>query len=106
MFEQVFGDRKLFSEYEKLKDAGLSKLRIELISNTQEFHTIHWESLKDPDLPNPLITELVNIELSKFNRIKMNQDELNIILKDLEGMKCIEKTEGNKWRLRELVRVV
>jgi len=106
LFEQVFGDRKLFSEYEKLKDAGLSKLRIELISNTQEFHTIHWESLKDPDLPNPLITELVNIELSKFNRLKMNQDELNIILKDLEGMKCIEKTEGNKWRLRELVRVV
>jgi hypothetical protein len=40
------------------------------------------------------------------NRLKMNQDELTIILKDLEGMKCIEKTEGNKWRLRELVRVV
>ena len=67
LFEQVFGDRKLFSEYEKLKDAGLSSLRIELISNTQEFHTIHWESLKDPDLPNPLVTELVNIVRKKIN---------------------------------------
>ena len=52
------------------------------------------------------VLDSVNIELSKFNRLKMNHEELNIILKDLEGMKCIEKTGGNKWRLRELVRFV
>jgi len=27
-------------------------------------------------------------------------------LEDLKKMKCIEETEKNKWRLRELVKVV
>lgn len=61
LFEQVFGDRKLFGEYEKCRDAGLSSLQIELISDGHAFHAIHRESLKDPDLPNPLAAELVTI---------------------------------------------
>jgi len=61
---------------------------------------------KENSITDDAVLDTVNIELSKFNRLKMNQDELTIILKDLEGMKCIEKTEGYKWRLRELVRVV
>ncbi|MGD2250381.1 MAG: hypothetical protein PVF58_18435 [Candidatus Methanofastidiosia archaeon] len=61
LFEQVFGDRKIFSEYEKCRDSGLSSLEIKIISDTHAFHSIHWESLKDPDLPNPLVTEWVTI---------------------------------------------
>ena len=61
LFEQIFGDRKIFSEYGKFKDSGLSSLQIEIISDTHEFHAIHWESLKDPNLPNPLVTEWVTI---------------------------------------------
>jgi hypothetical protein len=61
---------------------------------------------KENSIKNDAVLDSVNIELSKFNRLKMNHEELNILLKDLEGMKCIEKTGENKWRLRELVRVV
>jgi hypothetical protein len=53
-----------------------------------------------------LILNLVNQELLKYNRPQMNQQELDEVLKDLEKMECIEKTEGNKWWLREWVKVV
>jgi len=61
LFNQVFSDKKIYSEYIKLRDDGLSSIQIEIISDTNEFHAIHWESIKDPSLPNPLATELVNI---------------------------------------------
>jgi hypothetical protein len=59
---------------------------------------------KENSIKDDAVLDSVNIELSKFNRLKMNHDELTIILKDLEGMKCIEKKTGNKWWLRERVR--
>ncbi len=80
------------------------------IKITERHAAVIWTMWLKRDKGNSItddaVLDTVNIELSKFNRIKMSQDELTIILKDLEGMKCIEKTEGNKWRLRELVRVV
>ncbi|MGK7877598.1 MAG: Tfp pilus assembly protein PilF, partial [Xenococcaceae cyanobacterium] len=53
LFEQVFGDRKVYSEYKKLRN-NLSQLQIEIESQTPEFQGLHWEALRDPDLTRPL----------------------------------------------------
>jgi hypothetical protein len=62
---------------------------------------------KDPEncVKGQAILNLVNKELSKYNRPKMNRRELNMVLEDLKKMGCIEETEGNKWWLREWVKV-
>jgi len=62
---------------------------------------------KDPEncVKGQAILNLVNKELSKYNRPKMNRRELNMVLEDLKKMECIEETEGNKWWLREWVKV-
>lgn len=61
---------------------------------------------KENCIKDEVIIDLVNTEFSKYNLTKMNQEELNITLRDLERMECIEKTERNKWWLREWVKVV
>ena len=53
------------------------------------------------------IIVIVNNELKKYNRPQMTKEDLERILKDLEKMQCIEKIkDGNKWLLREQVKIV
>ena len=53
------------------------------------------------------IIVIVNNELKKYNRPQMTKEDLEKILKDLEKMQCIEKIkDGNKWLLREQVKIV
>lgn len=52
------------------------------------------------------ISDLVNEELRRYNRPMMNEEELNNMLKDLEKIECIKKTDGNKRWLREWVKAV
>lgn len=66
-----------------------------LWKNCDEEKCIEYKSIKD----------LVNWELSRYNRSKLEQKELDMLLKDLEKMKCIEETDENKWWLREWVKV-
>jgi hypothetical protein len=84
-----------------------SMLTIEI---TERHSVVIWTMWLNRDSENciegQLILDLVNKELSKYNRPQMNQQELDMLLKDLEKMKCIEKTEENKWWLREWVKVV
>ena len=67
-----------------------------------------WTMWKNRDeencIENDKILDLVNKELSEYNRPKMTEKELKDILKDLEEMECIEATEENKWWLREWVK--
>ena len=58
LFDQVFADKKAYSEYDQLKD-DLSQLKIEIISKTPEFQALHWEALKNPDLPRPLAVDCI-----------------------------------------------
>src|SRR6266567_9456359 len=53
LFEQVFADRKAYVAYEQRLQAGLNTLQIE-IAGSPQFHALHWEALKDPQLPQPL----------------------------------------------------
>jgi hypothetical protein len=53
LFSQVFADRDAFAEYKMATRQGLDQLCLEILGSA-EFHRLHWEALKDPDLPKPL----------------------------------------------------
>jgi tetratricopeptide (TPR) repeat protein len=53
LFKQVFGDPDIYAEYRGLLKIGLNNLQIE-IAGLPKFHALHWESLKDPKLAQPL----------------------------------------------------
>lgn len=50
LFQQLFGQPQIYSRYQQILNNGLNNLVIE-ISGSPEFHSLHWESLKDPKLP-------------------------------------------------------
>jgi len=51
--KQVFGDPDIYAEYRNILKAGLHDLQIE-IAGSPKFHALHWESIKDPKLAQPL----------------------------------------------------
>jgi hypothetical protein len=51
LFKQLFADSNARAIYEVVKREGLDKLRFE-ITGLPSFHALHWEALKDPDLPS------------------------------------------------------
>ena len=53
LFNQVFADRKAYARYQEALQSGVENLRFE-IAGSPEFHQLHWEALKDPELPQPL----------------------------------------------------
>jgi tetratricopeptide (TPR) repeat protein len=59
LFEQIFENRKAYSAYEQACQEGLSTLRIEIEGNSPDFQALHWEALKDPDLPRAFAVDCV-----------------------------------------------
>lgn len=55
----MFGDRRAYSDYQRACEDGLSELSIEIEGDSPAFQALHWEALKDPDLPRPLAVECV-----------------------------------------------
>jgi hypothetical protein len=53
LFQQVFGDPDIYTEYRGLLKAGASDVSIE-IEGEPAFHALHWEALKDPKFARPL----------------------------------------------------
>ena len=53
LFKQVFADRRTYVLYQEALQAGVGTLTFE-IAGSPDFHRLHWEALKDPDLPQPL----------------------------------------------------
>ena len=60
LFNQIFADRQAYSTYKGCLQAGLSILQIE-IAGSPAFHALHWEALKDPDLPHPLSLQTIMV---------------------------------------------
>jgi tetratricopeptide (TPR) repeat protein len=58
LFEQVFCDRQAIREYEKIKST-LTQVQIEIENRSPEFQALHWEALKDPELPRPLAVDCI-----------------------------------------------
>ena len=56
LFSQVFGGAASH-EYRSLRDIGFDRCRVE-ISGSAGLHWLHWEALRDPDLPAPLAVRL------------------------------------------------
>ncbi|MGF1519277.1 MAG: CHAT domain-containing protein, partial [Nodosilinea sp.] len=59
LFEQIFGDRRVYADYTKACSSGISQLQIEIEGDSPDFQALHWEALKDPDHPTPLATEAI-----------------------------------------------
>ncbi|BDA76398.1 hypothetical protein CAL7716_105640 (plasmid) [Calothrix sp. PCC 7716] len=60
LFNQVFQDRDAYSEYKQLR-GNLKNVKIEIVGNSPEFHALHWEAIRDKDLPRPLAVDCVMI---------------------------------------------
>ncbi|BAY23093.1 tetratricopeptide TPR_2 repeat protein [Calothrix sp. NIES-2100] len=61
LFAQVFRvDFNAYSAYQRLR-GNLSQLQIEIVGKTPEFQALHWEALRDPDLPRPLAVDCVMV---------------------------------------------
>ncbi len=58
LFEQVFANKDAYQNYEQLR-WQLNQVKIEIVSRTPEFQALHWEALRDPDLPRPLAIDCV-----------------------------------------------
>ncbi|HJT56452.1 MAG TPA: CHAT domain-containing protein, partial [Ktedonobacteraceae bacterium] len=54
LFEQVFADRDAYTLYDGYKQSGFNNVQVEIVGSPQ-FHALHWEALKDPRLPQPLV---------------------------------------------------
>jgi len=50
LFQQIFGNDGIAETYRKYLKENLDRWRFE-IAGSPEFHSLHWESLKDPNLP-------------------------------------------------------
>ncbi len=54
LFQKVFQtNTNVFINYARLRN-DLSQLQIEIIGKTPEFQALHWEALRDTELPRPL----------------------------------------------------
>ncbi|WP_035153627.1 tetratricopeptide repeat protein [Calothrix sp. 336/3] len=60
LFNQVFHDRDAYSYYRQLR-GNLAQVKIEIVGNSPEFHALHWEAIRDKDLPRPLAVDCVMV---------------------------------------------
>src|SRR5712691_6661843 len=83
LFNQVFADRQAFRAYGKCIEAGLPTVQIE-IAGSPAFHSLHWEALKDPDLPMPLSLQSTivrkNLQPSTLEAIPRSSPTINVLV--------------------------
>lgn len=64
LFKQVFQTNiNVYSQYQQLRPQ-LSQLQVEIVSKTPEFQGLHWEAMRDPNLPRPLAIDCVVVRKS------------------------------------------
>ena len=61
LFSTLFNNPLLFSEYRNLLNSGLSNLEFAISGKSADFHLIHWETLKDPLLPQAFAAGKANV---------------------------------------------
>jgi tetratricopeptide (TPR) repeat protein len=54
LFRQIFADHNAYASYKTALQLRVSTLQLE-VQGSPAFHALHWEALKDPDLPQPLV---------------------------------------------------
>jgi len=63
LFDQIFADRRAYADYARLRD-NLGALRFEIEGINPEFQALHWEALRDAELPRPLAVDCVMVRKS------------------------------------------
>ena len=58
LFNQIFTEKVLI-QYSLLKSAGIHTIQFEIKGSTDYFHQIHWEAMKDPNLPHPFVYDCI-----------------------------------------------
>ncbi|MDJ0773268.1 MAG: hypothetical protein QNJ49_07530 [Mastigocoleus sp. MO_167.B18] len=61
LFEQVFQNRAAYSYYSQQLRNNLKEVKIEIVGDSPEFHALHWEAMRDKDLPRPLAVDCVMV---------------------------------------------
>jgi tetratricopeptide (TPR) repeat protein len=67
LFKQVFADPKAYLAYAQRRP-NLSKVQFE-IAGSPSFHRWHWEALKDPDLPYPMVLQSTMIRQNLTSQV-------------------------------------
>ncbi|MDJ0508898.1 MAG: tetratricopeptide repeat protein [Crocosphaera sp.] len=79
LFDQVFKDRKAYVDYCQLK-RDLKQVQFAIKSQTPEFQALHWEGMKDPDLPRPFAVDcLMNRRLINPINVDINLPVYSVI---------------------------
>ena len=81
LFNQVFkADIDAYSHYRGLR-GNLKQVKIEIVGNSPEFHALHWEAMRDKDLPRPLGVDCVMVRkrLDKAASVAANMAESPVI---------------------------
>jgi len=65
LFNQLFVDRRAFAQYRQTLATGVENISFE-IAGSPPFHRLHWEALKDPALPHPLILHCSMVRRNLF----------------------------------------
>ncbi|KST70171.1 tetratricopeptide repeat protein [Mastigocoleus testarum] len=81
LFEQVFKtDFDAYSYYRQLRN-NLKEVKIEIVGDSPEFHALHWEAMRDKDLPRPLAVDCVMVRkrVTKAASVPANIDKSPVI---------------------------
>jgi len=81
LFNQVFqADINAYALYRQLR-GNLKQVKIEIVGNSPEFHALHWEAMRDKDLPRPLGVDCVMVRkrLDKAASVAANMAESPVI---------------------------
>ncbi len=74
LFQQVFkANADAYADYRGLRNQ-LSQVQIEIQGSSPAFQALHWEALKDPDLPRPFVVDAVMLRKDvrpKSSRVTM-----------------------------------
>jgi tetratricopeptide (TPR) repeat protein len=83
LFGQVFADREAYAIYKDYLQAGLNAVQVE-IAGSPQFHAFHWEALKDPHLPQPLVLQGImmrkNLKPSAVRATVRSSPTINLLI--------------------------
>ncbi|QDK82041.1 tetratricopeptide repeat protein [Spirosoma sp. KCTC 42546] len=61
LFTALFQTPNIAFEYRTCRNQGLDQLEFAIVGKSTGFHTIHWEALKDPELPEAFAAGRANV---------------------------------------------
>ena len=83
LFNQVFADFDIHRRYMQAMESGAENLAIE-IAGSPDFHKLHWEAIKDPSLPNPLVLTVPivrrNLEMQVIRANPRESPTINLLI--------------------------